>query len=120
MIRIGFPNRGMQSSPNCLRPHRFSSDGTLFLNAILEERFLLLGEETGGDSLDDITIPTQPGERPDGGLSPNHPQCISIAGSYVPGNKRPRPEHIETLRQFFGIGMGWGEVRARLGVTPKW
>ncbi|KAH6912105.1 hypothetical protein BKA70DRAFT_825815 [Coprinopsis sp. MPI-PUGE-AT-0042] len=120
MLRLGFPPEETHTFPNYLCPHIFSSVGTLFLTEILEERLPLLVEEMGGALLDDITIPTQPGKLPNGGLGNDRSQCISIADSYVTGNKIPRPEYIETLRQLFGIGEGEGELAPRLGVTPKW
>jgi hypothetical protein len=120
MLRVGYPPHQMFDWPGYLCPHVLTTRGTLFLTKIFEERFPSLVEEMGVAVLDDIAIPTQPGKSPNGGIGANYSQCITIADSYVTGNRKPSSAQIETLRQFFGIGEGEGEIAPRLGVTPKW
>ncbi|KAJ3542156.1 hypothetical protein NMY22_g3614 [Coprinellus aureogranulatus] len=46
-------------------------------------------------------------------------ECIALADSWITGNRKPSPEHIETLREFFGIGKG--EIKtATPNDEPMW
>ncbi|KAJ3505569.1 hypothetical protein NMY22_g17539 [Coprinellus aureogranulatus] len=46
-------------------------------------------------------------------------KCIALADSWITGNRKPAPEHVETLREFLGIGSG-GFQTATLDNGPMW
>jgi hypothetical protein len=44
--------------------------------------------------------------------------CIALSDSWVTGNRKPTPEQITTLRDFFGIGKG--DTMALADNEPMW
>ncbi|KAJ3517469.1 hypothetical protein NMY22_g13959 [Coprinellus aureogranulatus] len=44
--------------------------------------------------------------------------CIALVDSYIRGNRKPTPEQIQTLRQFFGIGEG--SIQTLADNEPMW
>ncbi|KAJ3550139.1 hypothetical protein NMY22_g616 [Coprinellus aureogranulatus] len=85
-------------------------EASVILSKILRERFPRLMEDLG-------CVLIHPVVTYDGDM-PVVRMCIALADSWITGNHKPSTEHIETLREFFGIGTG--DLQALADNQPMW
>ncbi|EAU83377.1 hypothetical protein CC1G_09071 [Coprinopsis cinerea okayama7 len=113
--RCGFPrffNDSSQSPNSESTPVLYWQAASKLLQGVLSEKFPDVLKEVPGP----IRIEKVIGPKGD-----DRTMCIVLADSLRTGNRKPKQEHIDTLREFFGIGTKEeGKYEPYGGPEPMW